>query len=322
MSVRFLLNIFLAAILLFIPAIPSQAFWMWTPETNKWVNPKYAVKDTPQEQLAFAQEFYKSKEYKKAIHEFNKLIDHYPRAKEAADAQYYIGLCLKEQGELYPAFKAYQVVVEKYPFSERSGDIINEQFDIGNQLLEGKGKKGKIVSFVKGGDYDVVDIFRTVIKNAPYGKNAAAAQYKIGLYLQEKELFQESRDEFEKTINDYPESEWAQAAHYQIALSDAKRSSQAQYNQKVTQSAVEEFKTFVKDYPDAEFSDKAKNEIHKLKEKEAENNFVIASFYEKQKKYEAAKVYYTNIVEDYQTTSWAKKALVKLQQINKKTSLK
>jgi outer membrane assembly lipoprotein YfiO len=316
----FLLKALLAAIFLFIPAVSGHAFWMWTPESNKWVNPKYAVKDTPQEQLAYATELYKAKDYKKGINEFHKLIEHYPRAREAAEAQYFIGRSYKEQGELYNAFKAYQVVIEKYPFSERSGDIINEQFEIGNQLVEGKEKRNKLVNVVIGGEYDTINVFRTVIKNAPYGKNAAHAQYKIGLYLQEKELYQEARDEFEKTINDYPDSEWAKAARYQIALSDARRSSEPQYDQKVTQAAVEEFKTFVKDYPEAELSDKAKAEIQKLKEKEAENSFVIAAFYEKQKKYDAAKKYYMMIVEDYKTTSWAKKALTKLQEINQKTS--
>lgn len=291
---------------------------MWTPETNKWINPKYSVKETPQDQLAYALEFYNAKEYKKAINELNKLISHYPRAREAAEAQYYIGLCQEEQEDLFQAFKAYQVVVEKYPFSERSGDIINKQFEIGNALMEGKQKRSKIVNTIVGGDYDVVEVFRTIIKNAPYGKNAAAAQYKIGLYLQEKQLYQEARDEFEKTMNDYPESEWAKAARYQIALSDAKRSSEAQYDQKVTQSAIEEFNDFVKDNPAVELSDDAKEEIHKLKEKEAENTFLIASFYEKQKKIEAAKVYYSLIVEDYRMTSWAKKALSKLQEIDVK----
>lgn len=317
---QFFLTILLTAAILCTSAVSSHAFWMWTPETNKWVNPKYSVKDTPQEQLALAMELYKAKDYKKAINEFQKLLEHYPRAREAAEAQYFIGLSYKEPGELYQAFKAYQVVIDKYPFSERSGDIINEQFEIGNQLVEGKGKRSGLINVVVGGDHDVIEVYRAVIKNAPYGKNAAHAQYKIGLYLQEKELYQEARDEFEKTINDYPDSEWAKAARYQIALSDAKRSSDPQYDQKVTQSAVEEFKTFVKDYPDAEFSSKAKGEIQKLKEKEAENSFVIASFYEKQKKYDAAKQYYMSIVEDYKTTSWAKKALAKLQEINQKTS--
>jgi outer membrane assembly lipoprotein YfiO len=305
-------------LIFFTPQV--YAFWMWTPETNKWVNPKYAVKDTPQEQLQYALEFYRAKDLKKATAEFKKLITHYPRAREAAEAQYHIALCHKQQGQLFQAFKAYQTVIEKYPFSERFGEIVKRQYEIGNQLIDGKDQRNKFVKTIVGGDYDIIEIFRTVIKNAPYGEYAAPAQYKIGLYLQEKQMYQEARDEFEKTINDYPSSEWAKAARYQIALSDAKRSPEAQYDQKVTESAIEELKDFVKDYPDAELSQKAKGQIHQLREKEAKNHFLVARFYEKQKKYSAASIYYTTIVEKYQNTSWAARALEKLRelQLNKR----
>ncbi|MDP2653693.1 MAG: outer membrane protein assembly factor BamD [Candidatus Omnitrophota bacterium] len=315
MSRKILVTAIVFAVVLMF-SVPAQAFWVWTPETNKWTNPKYSVKDTPQDQLAYALEFYKDKEYKKTIEEMEKLIKHYPRAREAAEAKYYVGLCYEDQGQLYQAFKEYQVVIEKYPFSERAGAIVEKQFSIGDQLMEGKQKKSKVLQTIAGGGYDVIDVYRTVIKNAPYGPFAAHAQYKIGLYLQEKQLYQEARDEFEKTINDYPESEWAKAARYQIALSDSKRSSGPGYDQKVTRTAVEEFKSFVKDYPDADLSEKAKKEIHNLREKEAENHFLIAAFYEKQKKFDAAKVYYSEVVRDYQNTSWAKKALEKIQTLN------
>ena len=69
-------------------------------------------------------------------------------------------------------------------------------------MLNGEGAKSKFVSTVIGSDYDIVEIFRTVIKNAPYGDYASIAQYKIGLYLQGKQMYQEARDEFEKVIND------------------------------------------------------------------------------------------------------------------------
>lgn len=312
---RILFFLILAAI--FCPN--TFAFWMWTPETNKWVNPKFAVKETPRLQLKFAQGFYKTKDYKKAVAEFNKLIDHYPRSKEAPEAQYHIALCLEEQDKFYEAFKAYQKVVEKYPFSERSGDIVEQQFKIGEKLLEGRGKKSTFVQTVVGGEYDVVDIFRTVIKNAPYGPHAVAAQYKIGLYLQKKQLYQEARDEFEKVTNDYPQSEWAQAAQYQIAVVDASRSSSHQYDQKITQAAKEEFKELVKTNPDVELSQKAQKEIQLLMEKEAHNNFIIAHFYEKQRNYKSAKIYYTAILDKYKNTSWALKALEKIQELDRKT---
>ncbi len=296
----------------------SLSFWVWTPETNKWINPKYSVKETPQEQLQVGLDLYAAEEWREATKEFQKLLKHYPRARQAPDAQYHIGLCLEAQGKTFAAFKEYQVVVDKYPFSELSSTIVQKQYDIGLGLLEGDSGRGKFMSSVVGADYNVIDVFKAVIKNAPYGDLAAPSQYKIGLYLQEKRLYQEARDEFEKVINDYPDNEWAKAAKYQVALADAQRSTSAQYDQKITQVAVDEFEDFVENYPDAELSVKAKKQINQLREKEAENSFLVAQFYEKQKNYEAAKIYYRFVVDDFEHSSWASKALNKIREMNEK----
>ena len=308
-------------VLLLIPIlIPAQglAFWIWTPETNKWVNPKYAVKETPGEQLQYAIEYIEAEDYNGAIRELRKLLKHYPRAKEAPEAQYHIGQCFQAQGKIFEAFKQYQEVIDKYPFSELAGDIVKKQYDIGVEILEGRRKRNKIVETLAGDHYNIVEVFRTVIKNAPYGEYAPSAQYKIGLYLQEKKMYQEARDEYEKVINDYPESEWSKAAKYQIAITDAERSADSQYDQKITQSAVEELKDFVATYPDAELSQDAKQEIRRLKEKEAENNYLIAQFYEKQRNYKAAKIYYQIVVDQYNESPWTVPSLKKIRELSQK----
>ncbi len=301
---------------------PVFAFWVWTPETNKWVNPKYAVKDTPQEQLEFALSFYKGKQFSKAINELEKLIKYYPKAREAAEAQYYLGRIYEDMNRLYDAFKAYQKVIEKYPFSDRGPELIKRQYEIGEKMLEGEGKRNKFMTVLTGEEFPVVEVFRTVIKNAPYSKYAAPAQYKIGLFLKSQGLFGEARDEFEKVINDYPDSKWVKAAKYQIALVDARRSSKAPYDQRVTKAAVEEFKEFAKMYPDAELSEKAKKQMESLRLKEAENNFLIGKYYEKTKTYKAAKIYYQTVIEDYKNTPWAVKALERLQALEVEGKLK
>ncbi len=316
---RLITRLLFLIIFIFSGVGTSMAFWVWTPETNKWVNPKFAVKDTPKEQFDVAMEAYDAKEYKDASNEFNKLLKHYPRSVEAPDAQFYIAKILEDQGNLFGAHKEYQKVVDRYPFSERSSEVVQRQYDIGGKLLDGERNKGKIRDALTGTDYNVIEVFRAVIKNAPYGPLAAVSQYKIGLYLQEKQLYPEARDEFEKVINDYPNSEWVKPAQYQIAVSDSKRSTRAEYDQKVTQSAVEEFKEFVEIYPDAELSENAKAEIQKLRNKEAENNFVIAQFYEKQKQYQSAKLYYQIVVDEYPNSPWSSKSLNKIRElINKK----
>jgi outer membrane protein assembly factor BamD len=294
------------------------AFWVWTPETNKWVNPKYAVKETPAEQLQYALALYEAKEYNDARRELGKLINHYPRAREAADAQYYVGRSWEDQGKLREAFENYQMVIDKYPFSERSAEIVERQYHIGLKLLEGEGRRSEFSQAFSGVNDDIVNIFEAIIKNAPYGNLAAPSRYKIGLYSLENNMFKEARDEFEKVINDYPDSEWAKAAKYQIAVSDAQRSSGAPYDQRVTQTAVEEFRKFVEHYPEAELSDAAKKQIQELRNREAESQFQIARFYEKRKEYGAARIYYQTIAEEFKNSSWAADALRKIRELNRK----
>ena len=69
------------------------AYWIWTPETKKFINPKYAVKDSPKEQFDWAMSFYEAKDYQRAAAEFEKLTKHYEYSEYAARAQYYVGLC-------------------------------------------------------------------------------------------------------------------------------------------------------------------------------------------------------------------------------------
>ncbi|MBF0570556.1 MAG: outer membrane protein assembly factor BamD [Candidatus Omnitrophica bacterium] len=302
--------------LIFLIALPSlcRAVWIWTPETGKFINPKWDVKPTPEDQLEYAQSFKDQGNCKKAIAEFKKLIKAYPRAKEAPEAEFFTGQCLESMNKPFEAYQAYQLVIDKYPFSERAAQIVALEYNIANHLLENKGRS-KWAEAVVGSDSRVIEIFRTVIKDAPYGKLAAISQYKIGLYLKEKGLYQEARDEFEKTMNDYPASEWAQAAKFQIAMADTSRASDAQHEQKVTSVAMEEFNEFVKNHPDSQLAPEAQAQMARLKAKEAENSFVIAQFYEKQKNLKAARIYYKEVTNNYADTSWGAKASAHLKVI-------
>ncbi len=303
--------------LLFAFAFPSlsHAVWIWTPETGKFINPKLSVKSTPKEQLEYAIAIMDGKKYPQALSELKRLIKHYPRAKEAPEAQFYIGQITEELGKPFEAFRAYQVVIDKYPFSERAAQIVEIEYNIATDMLEGKDRRGKWMEVMIGGDDRAIEIFRAVIKNAPYGKYAAVSQYKIGLYLKEKGLYSEARDEFEKTINDYPNSEWAKAAQFQTAMADTKRSGDVQHEQKVTSVALEQFNDFVKNHPESELTPQAKEQINKLRDKEAESAFVIAQFYEKQKNFKGAKVYYKDIVDRYADTAWSQKAMLRIKAI-------
>jgi outer membrane protein assembly factor BamD len=78
------------------------------------------------------------------------------------------------------------------------------------------------------------------------------------------------------------------------------------------------FEEFVKEHPDAALSRDAEKNIEDLKEKEAKSNFDIGFFYERQKIYDSAKLYYNFVIENYPKSIWAAKALERLQTLERK----
>jgi len=295
---------------------PCFAYWIWTPKTGRWVNPKYAVKPTPKEQLEFALTFYQENKLKEAREEFKKLIKYFPRAREAAEAQFYLGMIEEKLNRFYEAFLEYQKVIDKYPFSERIQEIIERQYKIGEAFMEGKAKLsvGKNILV----EHPSIEIFRKVVENSTYGPLAPIAQYKLGLVLKSLGRYQEAEEEFEKVISNYPNSEWFFAAKFQIASCKAALSRSSDYDQERTAEAKKMFEEFVKEHPDAALSRDAEKNIEDLKEKEAKSNFDIGFFYERQKIYDSAKLYYNFVIENYPKSIWAAKALERLQTLERK----
>jgi len=122
----------------------------------------------------------------------------------------------------------------------------------------------------------------------------------------------EAESAFEKVVSNYPGSEWVTAAKYQIASCRAAVSKGPDYAQGATKEAMEKFESFTREHPDAILSEDAEKNIQQLKEKEAESNYSIAQFYEKQKAFDSAKIYYSEIVENDPKSSWAIKAFERL----------
>ncbi len=308
--------IIIIAVFFVLSLSPAYAYWIWTPKTGKWINPKTAVKPTPKEQFDLAKGFYDEKKYEDAKREFRKLLKAYSKSLEAAESQYYLGLIEDNLGNLYEAFLSYQKIIDKYPFSERIPQIIEREYKIAEAFMSGQKRKALGVPLPV--DNPAIEIFSKVIENSTYGPWAAPAQYKLGLVLKGLLRYYEAEDAFNKVVSNYPDSEWAAPAKFQIASCRAAVSRGPEYDQGSAGEAKEKFEEFVKEHPDAVLSSEAEKNIEQLKEKEAASNYNIARFYEKQKAFEAAKVYYKDVIDNYPDSGWAGKALERMQALEKK----
>ncbi len=292
-------------------AIPSaHAFWVWNPKTGKWSNPKYAVKPTPKEQLAYAQVVFSTKKYKEAREEFKRLIQYFPKSLEAAEAQFFLGLCDEAQDNPYQAYLDYQKMIEMYPFSDRIQEAIGKQYKIADEFMSGK--KRKAMGVVLPVENPAIEIYRKVVENSPYGTLAASAQYKLGLVLKGAGRYNEAEDEFNKVISTYPDSEWVSAAKFQIASCRASLSKSPDYDQESTREAKNKFEEFVKEHPDAELSREAIENLTGREEREAQSDFEIGRFYEKRKIYQSAEIYYNGVIEKFPSSPWAAKSKERL----------
>ncbi|MDD5432432.1 MAG: tetratricopeptide repeat protein [Candidatus Omnitrophica bacterium] len=311
---RKLLLIFLVVFVL--TTSQAHAYWIWTPKSKKWINPKSSVKPTPKEQFAFSRDFFELKSYDEAEKEFKKLLKAYPKSFEASESQFYLGRIAEETGRPYEAYLAYQKVIDKYPFSERIKEINEREYKIGELFMSGE--KRKAMGLTLPVENPSIEIFTRVIENSTYGPLAPKAQYKLGLVLKELKRYFEAEDAFNKVISNYPDSEWSEPSKFQIAVCRQAVSRGADYDQGATEEAKQKFEEFVKEHPEAILSDKAEKSISAIREEEAEANFNIGRFYEKQKQFESAKIYYNEVITNYSDSTFAAKAQEKLRTLEKK----
>jgi len=307
-------RILITFIVFFCSVNLSYGFWIWSPKTKQFANPKWAVKNNPKEQLEFAKAFLETGEYKKALDEFRRLLKYYPESLEAPEAQFYIGECLEKTDDLYNAYLAYQKTIDKYAFTDKIDAVLESEFRIAGELSDAK---VKLLGIDVPQYYHAITIYRKVIENSPYGKLAASSQYKIGIILKNAGDFSEARKEFEKVISNYPNSEWSEAAKFQVAKTSSLSSLKPEYDQEASGEAIDKYEQFLKKHPQAELSKEAKKEVGSLTDKQAEKDFKVAEFYEKQKAYKSAEIYYEGVIKQYPDTVWANNARDKIKVLTK-----
>ncbi len=283
----------------------GYAVWVWTPETGKWINPKYAVRANPGEQFSQAEGLFQNGKYKKAIGEYRKLIRYYSGSLYAPRAQYAIGASYEALGEYYQAAEEYQKVIDKYPSSNKVGDVVKSQYRLGNLLFKEhiKGKLKKV--FVESNYEKAAKVYQLVVKNAPYGKIAAEVQYRIGLSYRQDGNYAEAAPAYRKVIENYPNSPWVEKAYYEIGLSYLSQSLPPSYSQTMADSALKQFQEFLIRYPDSGLTSKVREKIKLLRERKAEKLYQIAEFYDKQGSIKAAGIYYREVVKKYPESDWA-----------------
>ena len=248
-----------------------------------------------------------------ALSAYDKVAKKYPNSIYAPEALYRSAKLRLGRHEYFKAFEAYQGVVGRYPNSKRFSEIIGEQYRIASALLDGARNRtwGWLPGFrnrEKGIEY-----FEFILQNAPYSDYAPLALMNIARGHQKLREPEEAIDALDRMINTYPQSLLAPDAYLKLAQAHASLVEGPYYDQASTKEAVTYFEDFMILFPsDPNIASAAKG-LDSMKVMLAESKMKIGDFYlYKRANFKAAKVFYNEAITAYPDSEVAKRAKLRL----------
>jgi outer membrane protein assembly factor BamD len=254
---------------------------------------------------------------KRAIRAYKTLVRKYSRDALAAGAAFR-GAVLYEQVRSYlEAANTYRLVVTNYPTSPHFNEAIEAQFRIGEMYLAGKKMKLLGIPFATSMDR-AVEIFAAVIRTAPYGKYTARAQFDIGLAREKQGANDAALQAYAAVVDKFPNDPVAVDAQYQIGYIWFMASRSGTKDIAATNNARTAFQDFLFRYPNSEKSAQARSNLQHLEHKATSTSFDVARYYDKQKAYRAAVIYYNEVIRQQPGSAESEKAKKRIDQLRAK----
>ena len=117
---------------------------------------------------------------------------------------------------------------------------------------------------------------------------------------------------YQAVVEKFPDDPIAVDAQYQIGYIWSKASTSGTYDPAAANHSKVAFEDFLARYPNSEKASQAKQNLKKMEHKQSSTAYDIAKFYDKQKQYRAAAIYYNEVIEQNPRSDWANTAQRKL----------
>ena len=252
---------------------------------------------TAREQWDRAVNYENKGDLKDALKAYRVFVKKFTYSSMAAKAQMKVGELCEKTGDLDHAFDAYNTYNKKYPRGEDFDKAVEAQFKIAKRFLDGeKVKMYGIKTFASM--TRTQKMFEDLIANAAYSKYAPLSQFYIGQALENQGKWKEAIEAYKTVQTKYPNDPIAADAQYQIGYVYMKQSrNEGVYDPGAGSKARDAFEDFMARYPTSEKVPQAKENIKMLAGRETKGSYEIAKYYDKQKRYKAAVIYYNDVIQ-------------------------
>src|SRR6266516_6383309 len=312
-----ILVVFIIAVLA-LPTIGMAAVVFQPGKKAKYVAPgEEEVSGNAAELFQIGQTAEKEGNMKRAVRAYKTLVKHHPKDALAAGALYRAAQ-LQEQMHLYlAAANSFGQLVEKYPGSPHFEEAVEAQFRMGEIYLNAK--KLKILGIPYASSLDrAVTIFANVVRTAPYGKYTERAQFDIGLAREKQGANDAALQAYQAVVDKFPNEPIAVDAQYQIGYIWYTAARTGTKDAAAAANAKTAFQDFLFHYPKSEKAAQARADLDILEHKQTANSYKVAKFYDKQKYYRAAVIYYNEVIRQQPGSVESEQAKKRIDQLRAK----
>jgi outer membrane protein assembly factor BamD len=254
---------------------------------------------------------------KRAIKAYKSLVRRHPKDALAAGALFRAAELQEQRHDYFRAAESFRQLVEKYPSSPNFDEAIEAQFRIGEIYLAGK--KLRILGIPIASSLErAVTIFASVVRTAPYGKYTARAQFDIGLVREKQGANDAAIEAYQAVVDKFPNEPIAVDAQYQIGYIWFHASRTGTKDIAAAGNAKTAFQDFLFHYPNSEKAAQARDNLNLLEQKQTSSSFAVAKFYDKQKYYRAAVIYYNEVIRQQPGSTESDRAKKRIDQLRTK----
>jgi outer membrane protein assembly factor BamD len=155
-------------------------------------------------------------------------------------------------------------------------------------------------------------LFDEVERQHPYSAWARRAQLMSAFSYYMGRDYTESTNSAQRFLSIHPGNRDAPYAYYLVALNYYEQIEDVTRDQKITQSALDSFGELIRRYPTSRYAADARLKVDLVQDHLAGKEMEIGRFYQRRGNWLASVVRFRKVVENYDTTSHAPEALMRL----------
>jgi outer membrane protein assembly factor BamD len=254
-------------------------------------------RDRAQDQLEVAQAAFDQGNYRVATKAARRVVREWPMSDYAPAAQYLVGRSYESRKQDEKAFKEYQKLLEKYPKAANYDEALQRQYAIALRYLGGQRfKLWGYVPFLRSMD-KTAGMFEKIVRSGPFSELAPHAQLRVGAAREREREYPQAVRAYDVAADRYFDRPTiASDAVYRTGMAYYKQAKKSEYDQGAADKAIASFTDFITLFPKDRRVKQAQQLIASLKQEQARGHFEIARYYEKNKRWSGAVVYYNEVL--------------------------